>query len=268
MATYIIGDLQGCFHELQSLLSKIEFDRQHDHIWLTGDLINRGPSSLETLRFVKQQNFTTVLGNHDMHFLAVASGVKAPYPTDTFEALLQAPDCDELCDWLRKQPLIYQEGMFTLFHAGLPPQWDLNLAKQCASEVEQALQSTAYKTFLAQMYGNTPDRWNSTLHGFDRLRFITNCLTRLRFCYRNGQLTLDEKGDRGSVASDIVPWFELYQGASNTNQLIFGHWAALNGNTNHPHIHAIDTGCVWGNALTALRLEDLKRISVAAKLAQ
>ena len=268
MATYAIGDIQGCFKELQLLLQKIQFHPQHDRLWLSGDLINRGSDSLATLRFLRKLDPAPhiVLGNHDLHFLAVAAGAHEGKPEDTLDELLNAPDCDDLAAWLRQQSLLHHDPhlQYTMIHAGLAPQWDLALASQCAKALEQQLQSDNYKDYFCHMYGNKPTCWDPQLEGWDRLRFITNCLTRLRFCDVNGKLRLKEKGGLKKSTEELLAWFHVPHRANEDLTIVFGHWAALNGHTGTHNVHALDTGCVWGNSLTAMRLEDKQRFSVNA----
>ena len=259
MAIYAIGDIQGCLDQLLALLEKINFNSDHDQLWFTGDLVNRGPQSLEALRFVKNlgDNAITVLGNHDLHLLAVSEGhTKYHRPKDTLTQVLEAPDCDELLHWLRHRPLLHHDEKtgFTLIHAGLPPQWNLAKAQFCAQEVEAALQSDAWSSYLEKMYGNEPDKWSDTLTGWDRLRFITNCFTRIRFCNTDGQLLLDVKGSPGTQPKGFVPWFDVPDRASSDMKIIFGHWSTL-GTCDVKGIYPIDTGCLWGGKLTALRID-------------
>lgn len=268
MATYAIGDIQGCFNELRELLKHINFKPNRDHLWLTGDLVNRGPRSLDVLRFVKDlgDRAITVLGNHDLHLLAVAQGHEKYHHKDTFEDVLQAPDRAILMDWLRSRPVLYHDAQlgFTLVHAGFPPQWDLALAQACAAEVEAALRGPHYSTYLEQMYGNEPAQWADNLRGWERLRFITNCFTRLRFCDAEGHLALEEKGAPGTAPPPLMPWFEVPGRHSATLNIVFGHWSTLGPRTDQG-IFPLDTGCLWGGALTAVRLDgpDRKRISLA-----
>lgn len=258
MAVYAIGDVQGCFDELQTLLNKLHFDPAHDRLLFAGDLINRGPKSLKTLRFIKNlgQAALTVLGNHDLNLLAVAYGKRRLKPSDTLLEILKAPDRDELLYWLRQQPLLHHDETlgFTLIHAGLPPQWDLNDAQRLAREVEIILRNDSFTEFLTEMYGDQPDCWCETLSGFDRYRFITNCFTRLRFCSNEGQLALNFKGAPGSQIEPFQPWFTIEKRRSENLNIIFGHWSTL-GTTQTPGIHCLDTGCVWGGTLTAMRLD-------------
>ena len=268
MSTYAIGDIQGCFDPLQALLEKTGFKPGKDKLWFTGDLINRGPDSLETLRFVKElgNSAVTVLGNHDLHFLAVAKGYVNKKADDTLDDILAAPDLKELVKWLRHQPLLHHDKQlgFTMIHAGLPPQWDFSLAKKCAHEVEHLLQGKHHKKFLNNMYGNLPDLWSDDLEGMDRYRFITNAFTRLRYCDKNGRLCLKAKGPVNRQKPDMIPWFDFKKRASKKMNIIFGHWSAL-GLHQSKGIHALDTGCLWGGKLTAMRLEDRKLFSIKCK---
>ena len=256
MAVYAIGDIQGCFDEFEALLEHINFNPRQDKLWLAGDLVNRGPRSLETLRFAHRHNVVTVLGNHDLHLLASAYIPKHRKQKDPLAPILEADDGDRLLDWLRHQPLLHHDKTsgYTMIHAGLPPQWDLKTAKNSAGEVEQVLRSDNYTDFFKVMYGNKPGKWKSSLEGWDRLRFITNCFTRLRYCDDKGHLALEEKGPPGSQPKHLKPWFEWPQRKSRNMKIIFGHWSTL-GAYDAPGIHALDTGCLWGGTLTALRLD-------------
>ncbi|SRR5579885_244628 len=266
MATYVIGDVQGCFAEFEKLLEKIHFDSRKDTLWFTGDLVNRGPYSLEVLRFVKAlgENHVTVLGNHDLHLLAVAYGVRSMHRSDTLESVLSAPDKDELIEWLRHRPLLHYDKSngFVMAHAGLAPSWTLNEARSLAHEVELALRGRSPESFLKNMYGNQPDRWDDGLAGIDRLRCIINFLTRMRFCHADGRLDLSYKGEIAGKPAELIPWFDTPGRVNVSEKIIFGHWAALGGKTDAFNVYALDTGCVWGNCLTAMRLEDEKRFSV------
>lgn len=258
MAVYAIGDVQGCYDELLALLERIAFDPAADRLWFVGDLVNRGPQSLQALRFVQGLGHSAqcVLGNHDLHLLAVAAGHERCGRHDTFQDVLMAPDRDELLDWLRRLPLLHHDGAtgFTMIHAGLPPQWDLAQARACAAEVEAVLRGPAYGEFLMQMYGDEPLIWSDALSGVARLRFITNCLTRLRFCDAEGRLALHEKGPPGSQPAPYLPWFEAPNRKSRDLNIVCGHWSALREYAAQG-IHALDTGCVWGGRLSALRLD-------------
>jgi len=265
MATYAIGDIQGCHDELQRLLDHIHFDVNQDRLWFVGDLVNRGPDSLKVLRFVKNLGdvATTVLGNHDLHTLAVANGHLQYHRNDNIDDILHADDQSELTHWLRHRPLLHHdtELNFTMIHAGLPPQWDLITAQSCAREIENILQSDKHGEFLDKMYGNQPDIWDEHLTGWERLRFITNCFSRLRYCDSNGKLALEEKGKLGSQAEGLIPWFEVPNRKSENIRIVFGHWSTL-GPIDSDSIFPIDTGCLWGDSLTALRLDDCQKFSI------
>ncbi len=263
MATYAIGDVQGCYNELQELLQLIHFDSVTDRLWFAGDLVNRGPQSLEVLRFVKNlKNSVVVLGNHDLHLLAIANG--HPFKDHFLHDVLNAPDRDVLVNWLRQRPLLHYSPRkgYAMIHAGLPPQWTLHQAKRYAQEVEQALRGDKYVSFLEHLYGNKPLQWNRNLRGWSRLRFITNALTRIRFCNEEGVLDLTTRGEIGSQPKDYLPWYQIPNRASQKVKIIFGHWAALAGKAEGVNVYALDTGCVWGGSLTAMRLEDGQRFSV------
>lgn len=259
MAVYAIGDLHGCLDELQRLLERLSFDPVHDRLWFTGDLVNRGPHSLECLRFVRGlgEKAVTVLGNHDLHLLARTVGAaNNRHGRDTLDAVLAAPDRGELLEWLRRRPLLHHDPAlgYTLIHAGLPPQWDLASARTCAAEVEQALQGPQFTELMLHLYGNRPNRWSRDLAGWDRLRFSINCFTRLRYCSDDGRLALGEKGPPGTQPAPFRPWFSVPGRASAGLRLIFGHWSTL-GPRSEPGIFPLDTGCVWGGRLSALRLD-------------
>ncbi|SIS47442.1 symmetrical bis(5'-nucleosyl)-tetraphosphatase [Neptunomonas antarctica] len=262
MATYAIGDIQGCFDELQNLLERINFN-QTDTLWLCGDLVNRGPKSLQTLRFLKQlseqSQAVTVLGNHDLHLLAVHFNPTRKKNNDTLDSILAAPDRDELMDWLRHQPLLHTDSTlgFTMVHAGIPPDWSIPTAQGLAHEVESILRSTSAPVFFENMYGNKPKKWNSELQGWERLRVITNYLTRMRFCTTQGELEFASKGGLETQPKGFLPWYQHPHRKTDDQKIIFGHWAALEGRTDTDNTYALDTGCVWGSTLTALRLDDL-----------
>ncbi|NLQ17606.1 symmetrical bis(5'-nucleosyl)-tetraphosphatase [Marinomonas sp. M1K-6] len=270
MATYAIGDLQGCLSPLVQLLEQIQYHPEHDTLWFAGDLINRGTESLETLRFIKSlgDRVKIVLGNHDLHLLAVSHGFGKLKRGDTLAEILTARDRDELMDWLRKQPLYhYDESLNTVMtHAGIPPCWDLHKTQTLANEVENILQSDRVDDFFATMYGNTPDKWSDELTGLDRLRTITNYLTRMRFCDENSRLDLESKEGVNTAIKGYAPWFNYPTKVPHDCHIVFGHWAALEGKTQQARIHALDTGCVWGGSLTALRLEDKQRFSTPCTL--
>ncbi len=260
MATYAIGDIQGCYDELQRLLEKLDFDPAVDRLWLTGDLVNRGPRSLEVLRLVKGlgERVVTVLGNHDLHLLALWQHRHHHFKSnDSLKEIFTAPDGDELLQWLRVQPLMHYDARIgmAMVHAGLPPQWDLELALSCAAEVEAVLRSEKFSEFLSHMYGNKPAHWSPHLSGWDRLRFIVNCLTRLRFCTTDGELDFKHKGSpNGRQEGKYQAWFRLPDRKSRNTPIVFGHWSTL-GLHQADNVHAIDTGCLWGGTLTALHLE-------------
>ena len=256
MAVYAIGDVQGCYDELSRLLEKLNFDSTRDELWFVGDLVNRGPRSLDVLRLVSSFGESTyvTLGNHDLHLLAAAQSSKTVEPS--LAQVIDASDAQELLEWLRHQPLVhYRPDLNTLLvHAGVPPGWDPLQTIRLAREVEHRLQSDRHNDFFAQMYGQFPDRWSEDLQGMDRLRFITNALTRMRFCYADGRLEFSEKGSPGTQPADLIPWFNLPDRAADSVRVVFGHWASL-GLINTKNLVGIDTGCVWGRQLTAIRID-------------
>lgn len=263
MAIYAIGDIQGCYDELRQLLDKIDFNEHDDQLWFTGDLVNRGPKSLQTLRFVKGLGDAaiTVLGNHDLHLLATAHKLRK-HKKDTLTQVLEAPDKDELLTWLRHLPLFHHNDEFCLVHAGLPPQWDFKKTKKMARKAEKVLQGNEYGAFFDKMYGDKPNIWSSELKGINKIRFIINCFTRIRFCDRFGRLDFANNGKVGSQPSHLMPWFTVPERKSMDMRIIFGHWSAL-GYYQNNNCYAIDTGCLWGGELTAIKLGDpVKRISV------
>jgi len=259
VALYAIGDLQGCHAEFMALLERLKFDPRRDRLWLTGDLVNRGPASLAALRAVKSlgRAVTVVLGNHDLHLLAMAFAPKTVKRREPeLEAVLDAPDAAELLDWLAARPLLHRDDAlgWTLIHAGLPPQWTLTQAESCAREVEKALRDDV-AAMLEEMYGDEPDRWSASLKGAARLRFTVNCLTRLRFVDHKGRLVLSYKGTIADAPAGAMPWFRHPERATKDDAFVFGHWSAL-GYLAEPGLRCLDTGCVWGGALTALRLDE------------
>ncbi len=265
MSTYAIGDIQGCYDQLCHLLEAINYDSQRDTLWFTGDLVNRGPKSLKTLRFIKSlPNTVVVLGNHDLHLLAVAADFNRLKNKDTIQKIFKVDDCDELLNWLRLQKLIHYDPKlnYVLVHAGFPPQWDLATAIKLAHEVEEIIRSKKCSKFLKHMYGDEPICWDPELTDWARLRFITNCLTRIRYCTQAGEIELKTKGPPGAQDKQYFPWFAIEQRQTQEVDIIFGHWASLQGISYLPRIHAIDTGCIWGGQLTAMRLEDQVRIQV------
>ena len=260
MSTYLIGDIHGCYDELQSLLAQVAFNPEQDTLWLTGDLVARGPASLEVLRFVRSlgDSVRLVLGNHDLHLLAVYAGISRNKPKDRLTPLLEAPDADELINWLRRQPLLQvdEEKRLVMAHAGITPQWDLATAKMCAREVEAVLSSDSYPLFLDAMYGDMPNNWTNELSGLARLRFSTNALTRMRFCFPNGQLDMIAKEAPESAPPPLKPWFTIPGPVAQDYTIVFGHWAALEGRGTPEGIIGLDTGCCWGGTMTMLRWED------------
>lgn len=266
MATYAVGDLQGCLDPLLKLLDHVRFNECSDRLWLAGDLVNRGPDSLETLRFVKSLGsaVTTVLGNHDLHLMAAALGFKRLNPSDTLAPIIEAPDSDELLHWLHQQPLVHydKELGYCMVHAGIPPIWSIKKALKRAKEVEDLLKTPNCVDFFAEMYGNQPDCWSKTLEGPTRLRVITNYFTRMRFCTADGRMELTTKGESENPPEGFAPWFSHPNHKCQKDTIIFGHWAALMGHTGKENFIGLDTGCVWGGRLTMMRLEDKEMFSI------
>lgn len=262
MATYAIGDLQGCYTELQRLLEAVAFDPAHDRLWLTGDLVNRGPESLAVLRFVKGlgDRAVTVLGNHDLHLLMVWRGAEPLRRKDTLRPILDAPDGGELLDWLRRQPLFHLEDRVAMVHAGLLPQWSVDRARELAAEAERALVDDL-DGFCRHMYGNAPDRWDDALTGYDRLRVIVNAMTRLRVITPDGRMEFSHKRSPREAPPGYVPWYRVAGRASRDHFLVCGHWSAQ-GLILEDNLATLDTGCLWGGSLTALRLEDRRVFQV------
>ena len=260
MAIYAIGDLQGCYQDLLRLLEQIGFDPVADRLWFTGDLISRGPESLQCLRFVSSLGdaAVSVLGNHDLHFLALAEDAipnRNDIPMDPgLLRVLEADDAGDLLRWLRHRPLAHHENDILLIHAGLPPQWNVELALQLAAEVETMLQGPDYRNFFRNMYGDLPDRWNSGLGGHERMRFIINCLTRLRYCDPQGRLLLGHKESPEGSSETIMPWYRIPGRASRGSRIVFGHWSTL-GLAEEDGVQCVDSGCVWGGQLSAVRLD-------------
>ena len=253
MATYAIGDVQGCFDELQALLARVGFNREHDRLWFVGDLVNRGPKSLEVLRYVRElgDRAIVVLGNHDLHLVTQHEGFERKRKDDTFTDVLEAPDARELLDWLRTRPMMHVEGGWAMVHAGLLPQWTISVALSLAREAESALRAPTYRDFLANMYGGKPERWDDALAGWDRLRVIVNAMTRMRFCKPDGTMELRATGKEPPAG--FLPWHATRSGAGE--RIVFGHWST-GGLQLSERIAGLDTGCIWGGPLTAMRLED------------
>ena len=263
MSTYAIGDIQGCFDTLTRLLEHIAFEPARDRLWFVGDLVNRGPRSLETLRFVRGLGpaALTVLGNHDLSLLLAAEGFGKRGKGDTFDEILAAKDCPELLDWLKRQPLCHVENGFCMVHAGLLPQWTVAQARELAAEVESALTGPRERKFMENMWGSEPDSWQNGLKGWARLRVIVNAMTRMRFCSAKGKMAFKVKGEVSKAPPGFIPWFEIPGRKSGDTTLITGHWSAL-GLKILPNLLAIDSGCLWGGPLTAIRLEDRKIFQV------
>lgn len=266
MATYAVGDIQGCLAPLLKLLDHIKFDDKCDSLWLAGDLVNRGPDSLETLRFVKSlgDSAKVVLGNHDLHLMASALGYKRLGPKDTLKPILKAKDSDELLHWLHQQPLVHYDPKldYCMVHAGIPPIWSIKKALKRSKEIEQVLQSEQCVRFFANMYGNLPNKWSSDLQGPERWRVITNYFTRMRFCKADGELELTTKTGPETAPEGYAPWFSHSNHKCKGENIIFGHWAALMGKTGRDNFVGLDTGCVWGGTLTMMRLDDKQKFSV------
>ncbi len=261
MATYAIGDVQGCYDQLMRLLERCGYEGHRDRLWFVGDLVNRGPQSLATVRFVKGlgERAVTVLGNHDLSLLVVAEGAHKGHASDTFSDILGAPDRDELLDWLRRQKMMHAENGYAMVHAGLLPQWSIARALELAGEAEAALRGPAWAEFLRVLYGNRPARWGEELRGYDRLRIIVNAMTRMRLVAPDGTMEFSHKLGLASAPAGYVPWYDAPARASRGTAIVFGHWAAL-GLLVRDDIVCLDSGCVWGRQLSALRLEDRQLI--------
>lgn len=269
MANCFVGDIQGCYDDLRRLLDLAEFDFDNDTLWLCGDLVARGPDSLNTLRFVKSlgQQAVTVLGNHDLHLLAVAHGVRAPHRSDTLGEILASPRREAWLDWLRQQRLAVQAHGWLMVHAGVVPQWDAAQTLTLAAEAEALLRGPDLPGFLQVMYGNTPARWDDTLAGHDRLRLIINVLTRIRFCETDGTMDFQLKEGADAAPAHLRPWFDIPGRRTAGTPVAFGHWSTL-GTLDRPDLLALDTGCVWGGRLTAARVDGGRRELVGIDCAQ
>ena len=273
MSTYAIGDIQGCYTELQNLLNEINFNEKNDQLWFAGDLVNRGPKSLQTLRFIKSLGVSAkiVLGNHDLHLIAASKNIRPISNKDTIKEILTADDADELINWLKSRPLLLTDTDlgFTMVHAGIAPQWSLDAAKNFAKECESILQNEKIDDFLMHMYGDTPNIWSDSIEGYARQRFIINCFTRIRFCTINGTLDLDVKVAPGSQKKSLIPWYALPNRKTIDNKIIFGHWSTIHlgveNNFKKYNVYPVDTGCLWGGQLTAMRLDDEKIFSVTSE---
>lgn len=270
MATYCIGDIQGCFDEFEQLLKIINYDHNHDHLWFVGDLVNRGPKSLEVLRLIKDlPNTKIVLGNHDLHLLNFYNKI-VDFETSHLEQILTAPDGKKLVEWLKNQPLVYHnlKHNCVLVHAGIYPGWDLANALKYAQEVEKLFRGKDYLDFLKHMYGNKPTIWHDDLKGWKRERFIINAFTRMRFCDLQGNLEFDHAGKIDTAPTGYFPWFKIPWRKTKNIKIIFGHWAALEGKADETNVYALDTGCVWGGSLTAFRIEDNAKFSYLSQQKQ
>lgn len=267
MATYAIGDLQGCYHSLCALLEHIQFNPEQDRLWFVGDLVNRGRDSLRVLRLVKNlgDRATVVLGNHDLYLLMVAYGaIPLRAKDDTLDEVLQAPDREELLEWLRRRPLMHLDNGYAMVHAGLLPQWTAQQARRLAAEVEGALAGPHFREVLMNIWGNKPDEWHDSLHGYERFRAIINAMTRMRFCTSKGVMDFKVKGEIKNAPKGYIPWFEIPAAHHADTTIVCGHWSALGLKTT-PRLLAIDTGCLWGRQLTAVRLEDRKIFQVNSR---
>ena len=260
---WAIGDVQGCHKELQQLINHPEINANGEpHFWFCGDLVNRGPDSLGVLQTVMAlgSRATTVLGNHDLHLLGMAAGIRQPRHSDTTQEILKASNAQEYIDWLRGLPLAHMANGHMLVHAGVLPAWSSALALELAAEVEQVLQSSNWKHQLSNMYGNTPNAWNNDLAGDNRLRIIINAFTRMRMCTPSGHMNFSYKGEP-TITNELMPWFNVPGRVATDCTIVFGHWSAL-GLMLKPNLIALDTGCVWGRQLTAVRLSDRKVVQV------
>jgi len=262
MTDYAIGDIQGCYDRLRDVLAKVDFSPSRDRLWVAGDIINRGPSSLETLRYIESlgSSAVVVLGNHDLHLLAVALGGHETRRKDTLSDILEAPDCDRLIQWLRQQHLCVHDSVRSLVmaHAGLPHIWSVDRAMAFAGEVEEVIRGSAAKEYFTHMYGNQPECWDDGLAGMDRWRVITNYFTRMPFIAEDGTLELTTKESAGEAPEGFAPWFRYPR--QDDTRVVFGHWAALEGNTGVDRFIGLDTGCVWGGALTMMNLDSGEKI--------
>ena len=269
MADYAIGDLQGCYDGLMRLLDSLQFDDAQDRLWFTGDLVNRGSQSLEVLRFIKHLPCPAqiTLGNHDLYLLSLVLGQASHHSVDpSLRALLKAEDCQELCQWLSQQKILAEDLALNIVicHAGIAPIWTLDQARRYARELETVLAGDPCREFLNHMFGNSPKGWSESLSGMTRLRVLCNYFTRMRFCFADGSLDFEHQGPATSSIPGLYPWYALPNRQPIAPDILFGHWAALEGQCPIPGIHALDTGYVWGGHLTALRLQDKQRFSVAA----
>lgn len=265
MADYVIGDVHGCFDTLCRLLEKFAYSPERDRIFMTGDLVNSGPQSAKVVRWAKEQKASVVLGNHDLHLLAVSAGVRASRKKDRFHDLLDAPDSIELLEWLRMRPLVIREKNFLLVHAGVLPEWDSDKIVNLAGEVEQKLRGSESDQFLREMYGDEPRRWSDELTGIDRLRIIVNAMTRLRMLKNRNEIDLEYKKPPKPSSKELQPWFEVPNRRSSDTRIFFGHWAAL-GFYRGNGVIGLDSGCIWGRKLTAYRVDDGQIFQVPSEI--
>jgi bis(5'-nucleosyl)-tetraphosphatase (symmetrical) len=265
---YAVGDIQGCGPSLKALVKKLP---KKSNLIFLGDLVNRGPDSLGALRQLKSLQESgraeCILGNHDLHLLAIDAGLRNTKGLDTVDAILKAPDRKELINWIRKRPMALTNGKVLTVHAGVLPQWDLQQTIECAQEVEKALRSKSYKDFLANMYGNTPNKWSNSLKGYERLRLITNALTRMRFCTPSGQMEFESKEGLENGPKGYIPWFNVPKRKTADTLIYFGHWSTL-GLLRRSNVIGLDTGCVWGGKLTALEIANSNKDSKSLELIQ
>jgi bis(5'-nucleosyl)-tetraphosphatase (symmetrical) len=265
---YAVGDIQGCAPSLKALVKKLPAKSK---VIFLGDLVNRGPDSLDTLRYLKrlqeEQRIECILGNHDLHLLAVDAGIRMTKGLDTLRPILDAPDKADLIHWLRHRPMALSNGKVLTVHAGVLPQWDLQQTIECAQEVEKVLRKKSYKDFLANMYGNTPNKWSNSLKGYDRLRMITNALTRIRFCTPAGMMEFDSKEGFGDGPKGYIPWFKAPKRKTKGALIYFGHWSTL-GLLRQGNVIGLDTGCVWGGKLTAMEIPESGKVSKALEIIQ
>ena len=267
MATYAIGDIQGCGGALERLIDKLNIDPASDTLWFAGDIVNRGPSSLKALKTVMElgDNAITILGNHDFHLLQVMAGIRKPAAKDTLDDILESAECDDYFHWLRRQPLLHRDNKLgvTMTHAGIYPLWDLREAMLRAKELEQVLRGTDYLHFLESLPGKSPVLWDDALEGIERLRFIVAAFTRMRYCKNNGALEFDFKGPPANAPEELHPWYRTPGRLSISDRLVFGHWASHGeGDNNYPDVIPLDFGCVWGGRLVALNLESGEKSEV------
>jgi bis(5'-nucleosyl)-tetraphosphatase (symmetrical) len=264
--TYVIGDVQGCLHAFLELIAAIDYDPRRDRLWFTGDLVNRGEDSIGMLRWcmAHDEGIVAILGNHDLHLLAVAEGFVPPHKKDTLTEILEAPDRDEVLEWLRRRPMLHREGDWLMVHAGLMPAWTPQQAQSLARELEDVLRGKGYRDFLRGMYGNEPRHWSEALSGQDRLRLIANAMTRMRFLHPDGGLEFLHKCAPAEAPPGLIPWFDMPGRLSRDVRVVFGHWSTL-GLYVRDDVVALDTGCLWGGRLTALRIEDGRLFQVGCQ---